>query len=519
MAETLTDAQLKQALAGGVGVQPRGPLTWGQVPGEALRNTPQSAANFATNMAHPFLHPIETAETFYDLGRGLLAKAGMLDAPDAEEKVNAVGQFFAERYGSMEGLKQTLATDPVGVLADASVVLGGTGLAVRGPGLVGKAGEVMRSAGAAVDPVKAVGKVASTVGGKVIAPILGTTTGVGARPIQEAGKAGLTGNRKFVEHMRGKGDINEPIDLAKRGVSELRQRRSDAYKSGQAGYINDPTHLNAEPIGKALHDAAKKISPHGVPKSDAAAKTLQQISDKLDEYLHLPPTVDVLDDIKQAIGEIRQKTEFGTLERVVADDIYNATKDVIVKQAPQYADTMKVYSEASDNLTNMTKTLSLGEKATKDTALRKLQSTMRDNVNTNYGQRTKLADELAALEPDLMPALAGQSLSSVAPRGIQRALAGAGVVGGGGAAAAGMLNPWALAAIPLASPRVVGEAAYLTGAAGRKIGNAVSKGSGPAQQLGRLAINDVPALGASLESPPESLSDRDMRELLKELSR
>src|SRR5436190_4642689 len=35
-----------------------------------------------------------------------------------EPYANAVGQFFADRYGSMEAFKKTLAEDPVGFAAD-----------------------------------------------------------------------------------------------------------------------------------------------------------------------------------------------------------------------------------------------------------------------------------------------------------------------------------------------------------------------------------------------------------------
>ena len=104
--------------------------------------------------------------------------------------------------------------------------------------------------------------------------------------------------------------------------------------------------------------------------------------------------------------------------------------------------------------------MSLGDKASADTAMRKLQSLMRNNVNTNYGQRMKLATELELQGGrQMMPALAGQALSDLAPRGIQRATApigGLGLYGIGGlpAAAGGAL---------VSSPRVVGEAVYGAG--------------------------------------------------------
>jgi hypothetical protein len=121
----------------------------------------------------------------------------------------------------------------------------------------------------------------------------------------------------------------------------------------------------------------------------------------------------------------------------------------------------------------MEKTLSLNPKASVDTSLRKLQSVMRNNVNTNYGKRAdlvKLLKEHGATH--IIAKLAGQALSSIEPRGLSRMVAGLSAAGGAGVLGAGVLglaNP--LMAVPLAgqlamqSPRLMGEAAYLGGRA------------------------------------------------------
>ena len=121
---------------------------------------------------------------------------------------------------------------------------------------------------------------------------------------------------------------------------------------------------------------------------------------------------------------------------------------------------MQDYSDATDQIKEIEKSLSLGQKASADTAMRKLQSLMRNNVSTNYGQRLKLAQELEQKGGgQLMPALAGQALSSPTPRGLQSAstiptaMLGYGA-GGPVMAAGGLLT---------GSPRLMGEAAYYTG--------------------------------------------------------
>ena len=103
--------------------------------------------------------------------------------------------------------------------------------------------------------------------------------------------------------------------------------------------------------------------------------------------------------------------------------------------------------------------------------MRKLQSVMRNNVNTNYGQRAKLMDVLARYEPELPNVIAGQSMSSVAPRGVARL--GSVAVG----LLAGTTAPIALPLLAATSPRLVGEAAY---AGGRAVGAARRAGVTPA---------------------------------------
>jgi hypothetical protein len=112
------------------------------------------------------------------------------------------------------------------------------------------------------------------------------------------------------------------------------------------------------------------------------------------------------------------------------------------------------------------KTLSLNSKSSTDTAMRKLQSLMRDNVQTNYGQRIKLGQELEkAGGKEFMPGLAGQALANLTPRGLQTATAlPTGYLAYG---AAGI--PGAAMSLATSSPRAMGEAAYGAGAAARKL--------------------------------------------------
>jgi hypothetical protein len=138
------------------------PLTWSDVPSKALANAPASALKFGSDIAQPFIHPIDTIENIGNVGHGLAQKLGVAPEGGHEDEVyaDAVGKFFANRYGSMEALKKTLAEDPVGFAGDLSMLLTGGETALgRVPGLVGRLGEVAGTVGRAVDPITAVTRV------------------------------------------------------------------------------------------------------------------------------------------------------------------------------------------------------------------------------------------------------------------------------------------------------------------------------------------------------------------------
>ena len=153
---------------------------------------------------------------------------------------------------------------------------------------------------------------------------------------------------------------------------------------------------------------------------------------------------------------------YGTKARNVAENIYHSVKSTISEQAPVYNNVMKDYSEKADLISEIQKSLSLGNKSTVAQGLNKLQSLMRNNVNTNYGYRQQLANALMEKGGnDLMPALAGQSLSSWTPRG----LVGQGLDAGALLTLLGGVThlPATAATMATTSPRLMGETAYKAG--------------------------------------------------------
>jgi hypothetical protein len=104
----------------------------------------------------------------------------------------------------------------------------------------------------------------------------------------------------------------------------------------------------------------------------------------------------------------------------------------------------------------------LGSRAQIDTAIRKLTSLMRDNVNTSFGQRTKLARQLEEMGGEtFMAGLAGHQMHGWMPKSIQGAVLP--TIASGAAVTGGASLPAAAAMMATGSPRIVGETANITG--------------------------------------------------------
>lgn len=299
---------------------------------------------------------------------------------------------------------------------------------------------------------------------------LGLFSGVGGEAVGTAYQAGKTGGTNFLDNMRGNVPYTDVLDDAKSALTKMRIDRGIEYRQGMAGVTADKTVIDFAPIDKAVSSLKSMGNYKGQVINKNAAGAVDEIADLVNQWKSLDPvefhTPEGLDALKQAISDIRDTTQFGTAARRAADTAYNAVKSEITTQAPTYAKVMKNYSEATETLAEIERALSLGKKAAADTSMRKLQSLMRNNVNTNYGNRLGLAKTLESNGASILPAVAGQQMSSLTPRGLQGlAATGAGV--------ASLANPATLALLPMTSPRLIGETAYGLGTMNRGVSNAV----------------------------------------------
>ena len=433
-----------------------------------------------------------------------------------EASLDALFDFVKERYGGWENIKRTLTEDPVGALGDvAGLAMGGGGLAAKAAGTAGKIGKIAQTTGKvgrALDPAMAAGKVAgkvSKVTSTAVSEILGLTAGVSARPTKVSFRAGRKGGAQgqaMIDSIEGKIPMDEVVTVARTAVGVMHKRKMDAYREGLGRVFSErpegatkPPRVVTErrqsailgPDGKPttvttkheiaqgeidlskIDGAVKQILDQGafkgvdISKSTAAMRS--NIKGVLAEWKKLDPseyhTVEGMDAMRKSIGDLVDSAPFDTPERRLANQTYFTVRKTIEAQAPGYGRVLKGYSEARSHLQDLEKALSLGSKAATETALRKLQATMRNDVTSAYGKRAEYLQELKeAGAGNLEELLAGQSLNPWMPRSMGSRVAG---LAGGAAGASGMLSSGMVPLLALGSPRIVGTAAYRAGQATR----------------------------------------------------
>ena len=517
---------------------------------QGLRNLPESTVGMAQGLlALPVDATVSllTGERYGSFKSFTDLAAALVQGNTDDPAVQAAADALKERYGSLDALKRTAITDPVGAVGDLSLVLTGGGSAIaKLPGAAGAVGQKLATVGRVLDPLSA-GVGATTEGvpaayaaAKSRAPgalegiqnapshIAGFPSGVGGETIREAAGAGFergaagaptARSEAFTTGMRRPGEnAADLVQTAHEAVANLRQAASRRYQDAMAQFGRNPVPLDLDVVRKrmlaikprnfdAMVDAPKRPSDH---------LAWQQMNDSVEHYAAqasqdpslLEPMA--MDAFKQDLYDIGSKIG-GAYDRDaarIAGTAYKAVRQELVKHDPLYADAMRDYERAATEARELEDTFSLAQARGKplkvDTAARKLQSIMRNNANTGYGLRAQQGQRLADLDPTgtLMAGVAGQSASAPFARGIR-----SGVAAGGGVPTAGIAAvaapPTLAASIPLlaaTSPRLAGEAAY---GVGRLAGTAVRGGQALAQSpAGRYTAGAARGLADLYERYP-----------------
>ena len=393
---------------------------------------------------------------------------------------NAIGTQLYDRFA---GRKQTL---PQQAMTAAQDVAGG---AASVP-----AGQLI---GAGV-------RVAAPAAGEALAAVLGKTSGLGGgvKTAYNAGNAGGVPAAKFKTAISAKeSPIKEALTDAAAKLKAGYDARNLHYQTEIAPISKDSQQISFDPIDTAIvEQSSTALGRRGQVKNPEANQVIEEIKTKVNEYNKNGwNTPGDLDDLKQTVGNIRSKSDPGSPEFRAADQIHSAIEQAITEKAPDYANVMRDYSNASSVLSDTRRGLGIGSNATSPNQIARLLSALKGTTETGVARSQLLGNLAGQGDQTLMPTLAGIASRPLLPRGL-----GATALTTGELLTAALTheNPTASAAQVIGSlafsPRLVGGGAFAAGksaAAAKRLlasipapvksailANALSKQSAPIQQ-------------------------------------
>lgn len=311
MAKFDPDAYLKETAPAfdpdeylGAKPQPRGtvPSEEPRTVGGFLSNVGTSAGKYFGGIAEAVTSPVQTGKALLDVAAGGLQKAlprgvvdfvNSLDTPEgqasakrAADAATSVGGFYAQRYGSLEGIKKAAYEDPVGVASDLSALLSfGAGTVAKVPALT-----------------QAGFKVAKAV------PAFQGQSALNTMPQQIAAVTQPTANA-----LEAAARYTNPLTPITAGYAGLKQAVSAPAQSPQmqeaitaargVGYVIPPSQAKESVINRLLEGTAGKAST-----SQSASVKNQAVTNRLaNETIGISPDVQltpaVLDSVRKEAGK------------------------------------------------------------------------------------------------------------------------------------------------------------------------------------------------------------------------
>jgi len=488
------------------------PLSLSRTAISAVTNFVPSSVELGKSFLNVLLNPIDTLQSVAQLAEGIttillpedtqqrLANTEIFGIPlinaDSDEMARNVGNYFVQQYGGIDNIKRTIAEDPAFVLADLSTVLSGGASLARRSSVLGETGlSRLNTIDRAINPITAgidLTKAAARVTASGTAELLGMLTGTGGTPIKQAFLSSVRGGmeaREFMRMMRDPSQVYDVLDAAKKALAKLTQERNNQYRKSLKSLEGESAILSFDDIDAVIEAERQSLMRgEGVINAGGAMDALLEMEKIINDWKALDPskshTPFGMDGLKQNIGDFL-KNDMSPNTRRVVNNVYRGIRQTIQNQAPEYSQMMRHYNDASEAINEIERTLSLNRDALPDTALRKLLSSMRDGVNTNFGRRMDLIEQLEATAgKPLAGPIAGAAMSTPMPQGISRVTSG---TLGGGALVTGNALP-ALGVAALSSPRLIGE---LTAKAGQAVGAPIAAG----RKAGEFINAQLPFLG------------------------
>ncbi len=452
---------------------------------DVLGTLSASGGKFISDLITPFTQPIQTAKSIGALASSVVNNIRPGEQGN-EEIAKQVGQYFVDRYGSLENIKSTVNKDPVGAFADLTTVLsipftGGAGLAARTTGTGSKISKITQGAKKAVDTVDPANLAFRATGAAVSSvakPIVGMTSGVGKDVIGLAYQAGKSNDAKvrqdFIKNLQGKEDVTLIVDDVQKALEGFKENKQSTFNIAKNKLNLDKRQIDLSSLTDDINKIEDSFTTLGkLELEETDVNLLNKIKKKVREYQTDPNLQNALgaDSLKRSIDNLYPNTlTKGRKADIIVTRARNAVKNLISKKVKNYDKVMKKYEEATNLQNQIVKELSTGN-ANKSTILRKLKSVFSDAGEARFASRGELLDTLEDYNPNISTRLAGQALNPITPKGLQALIASGGV---GMSLAGGLSNPKLLAYLLSASPRTVGNISYGAGDISRRMSTPVA---------------------------------------------
>ena len=517
---------------------------WSNVLMEGASNLPSSFGGVLKDVGSAIYNYEDTLGALKQMGTGAYSKAagalGVKQNPEEkaqnEQLINALGQHYAEQYGTMGGFKRALAKDPFSIGMDVSLPLSlGASAGAKAAGLTGQVARMAGRAATVMDPVQSALAVAklpikggALIAGKTQAGLSGVPSS-SFKNIQEIASTGTPEQKAaFFKMARDPSEHSEIANTAMRALEEKKGAANQAYlnsmaESGQSlaqlnldnivqldhtgsqilqsvmnytGQLTEPqiSQINSlllkHTTGGAIKDLNDFVNLHGTTSRFIQAKGMvQEVNDQIFEALRnqhpMARTVIDLDNVKQSIGDVLNSAK-GTRFEGKIGNVYNSIKNTISSHAPEYASAMEYWQNWRNLLNNYQRSLSLKDKAGADEIVKKLMK-----ANDQPGVKQSLLQILSETNAGkTLPAmLSGAAVSPWFAQGTQA------MIGYPGAAGVALLHPTAIPHILggalASSPRLMGYAHYGKGMLNRPVGAATSAVTSPLVSTGLYRTEGV----------------------------
>jgi len=387
---------------------------------------------------------------------------------------------FAAPYQSAESFKQYAQERPVEALLDIST---GAGIASKAipykiPSVTGKVPFTEKQVTTPAVGFSELSKATNPLylGGKVLEaglpPVLGLTTGVGGEAVKKVYEASKAGVDTAINQIVGKTESIDILNKAKAGLQEMiaqknlqysTAKKTSPFKAADTGWAASPARLDFTPIREAFDNAKRSITYKGqVSVGEKELAAIDEVEKILNTWESQPKlhTAAGLDFLKQRIDAVYPDNPNMTQAQRIIDTTRNGVKNYLVKEVPEYKKAMADYETSIETIREIDRGLLGGNRASQETALRKLLRTTRDET----GVKLSLADKMKnATGIDLSTEIAGASMKSYEPKSLLGTLGGGAGIANIAFGSAG-LNPLTALGVGITSPKITG---LLTQAGGK----------------------------------------------------